>query len=725
MRNRTSGAGIAESRKSSARKCSECWHPLTTTESSSAIIRRFRRQANWSWTTALLLLFLSPQPILAQDNGDGMVSPSGMQSGSLLLRMKSGYVVATRINTDIGVNVSGMVARVAIKQAFRNDGPDWVEGVYVFPLPDNAAVDHMRMWIGERYIEGEIREKEKAKKEYEQAKAAGKKASLVEQQRANLFTSSVANIAPGETITIEVEYLEDLRYDEGRFSLRIPLTLTPRFIPGAPQPDRQGSGWSPDTDRVSDASLITPPMVTGSADHKVTLRAAINVGVALEELVSRYHPIRVSENGSNYSVALTNVGVPMDHDLELVWKPVPDASPRAMLFSETVGSEPYFLLMVLPPSDATVPTVVLARELIFIIDTSSSMHGASMEQARQSLQLALQGLRLTDRFNVIQFNSTTSSLFPASVDATNRNLDRARDYVSQLAANGGTNMRPALQMALKAATYPSHLRQLIFITDGSVGNEAELFSLIESDLGSARMFTVGIGSAPNGWFMRKSAEVGRGTYTYISALNEVNEKMTQLFRKLETPQVTNIELIWPQGVETEPYPANIADLYAGEPVVVKARMSGMPRIGDVVSVNGDSASGGWNRMMTLSDNTASHGVGALWARAKIEALLDGGRRGQDQEEVRAAVVETALEHHLVSKYTSLVAVDKTPVRPTDASLASEQVPNLLPHGQSQKAIFGFPATATNAALHRLAGTALLLLALVWIAVNRQRQTWAA
>ena len=187
----------------------------------------------------ILLLFAAlAAPATAQHLTADELTPGQVQAGSLLLRMKTGYVVATRMNTSVEARVSGLVARVAVRQEFRNDGTDWVEGVYVFPLPDSAAVDRLRMHIGERFIEGEIREKEAAKKAYETAKSEGKKASLVEQQRANLFTTSVANIAPGESIVIEIEYQETLRYDDGNFSMRIPLTFTPRYVPGQPLPDR-------------------------------------------------------------------------------------------------------------------------------------------------------------------------------------------------------------------------------------------------------------------------------------------------------------------------------------------------------------------------------------------------------------------------------------------------------------------------------------------------------
>ena len=234
----------------------------------------------------------SPQTIANGAHGD-ISSPSQMQSGSLLLKMQNGYRVATRMNTDIDVQVNGLVARVKVLQVFQNSGADWVEGVYVFPLPDEAAVDQLRMRIGERLIEGEIREKEEARKEYEQAKDNGQKASLVEQQRANLFTTSIANIGPRETISVEIEYLETVAIDAGEFSLRFPLTITPRYIPGTALADKTGSGWAADTTAVPDASHITPPMVSSSTDHKLRFSASINLGTSLEYILSRYHRIDV------------------------------------------------------------------------------------------------------------------------------------------------------------------------------------------------------------------------------------------------------------------------------------------------------------------------------------------------------------------------------------------------------------------------------------------------
>lgn len=612
-----------------------------------------------------------------------------------------GYTMAPLLNTDVNIQVNGLVARVSVMQEFENDSADWVEGTYVFPLPDTAAVDHLRMYIGDRFIEGEIREKAEARKEYEAARASGKKTSLVEQQRANLFTTAVANIAPGEKVIIEIEYLEELHYDSGVFSLRYPMTVTPRYSPG-----HASSEEAP-----PDSLPVTPPMVTATDGQRISLLASINAGMPLELIASRYHAVNVAETSGNYLVSLAGGQAPMDRDFELLWRPVASAVPRAMAFAETINGEPHYLLMVVPPQAGLVSGRVLPREMIFIIDTSGSMHGVSIQQAKEALLSALGELRPDDRFNIVEFNSITRPLFPASVMANAGNIDSASRFVRALNADGGTEMYPALDFALRTPAYDSYLRQLIFITDGAVDNEEGLFSLIDARLQGARLFTVGIGSAPNSWFMRKAAEAGRGTFTTISALHEVGEKMDRLFRKLENPQVTDIDVQWPGSVLIDSYPSVTPDLYLGEPISIRARASGPVRPGEFVRIAGNSISGAWSSELPLAVNTQSAGVGALWARARINELLDQQRRGGDAERTRADVVATALAHHLVSKYTSLVAVDKTPVRTAGDLLASKAVGNLAPQGSTTAS---FAATATNAAQMRLTGIACLVLASIML-----------
>ncbi len=645
-----------------------------------------------------------------------------VQRGSLLLRLASGgtSVDAPTLATDVQMNVSGMTARVTVQQRFRNPGSGWVEGLYVFPLPENAAVDRLRMKIGERVIEGEIREKEQARKMYEQARREGKKASLLSQQRPNIFTTAVANIAPGEEVTVEIEYQQELRYQQGEFTLRFPLVVAPRYIPGVPVAEEevksfQGSGWADNTDQVPDASRITPPVVDPAEGkiNPVTIQVRLDAGFPLARLESRYHPIEQQQDPQEvYHVRLqSGAPIPADRDFELVWTPAKGNVPHAALFAEQWDGAQYTLLMVMPPVQPAEVAQRVPREAIFVIDTSGSMQGESIQQARAALRLALQRLTPADRFNVIQFNDRPDALFSQAVPADPGNLQRALQYVDGLEAQGGTEMLSALQLALDGQDRSGMLRQVIFLTDGSVGNEEALLKTIHQRLGSSRLFTIGIGSAPNSFFMTRAAQFGRGTFTYIGDVREVRERMEQLFAKLEAPVLTDIHLTWDGAQQVEMWPQRVPDLYLGEPVVVAAKLpAGTGKVEVAGTLNGKP----WSRGIVLQGGAASPGVHLLWARRKIADLMDQKAQGRSEEEIRKAVLEVALGHRLVSRYTSLVAVDKTPVRPAGTDLAHKPVPTNLPHGWSASHVFGnLPQTATPAPLQLLLGL-LALLCGVWM-----------
>lgn len=643
--------------------------------------------------------------------------PGRLQRGSLLLKLASGGVAvdAPVLQTDVEMNISGMIARVLVRQQFRNPGTEWVEGTYLFPLPEHAAVDRMRLRIGERLIEGEIREKGAARKAYQAARRAGKKASLLSQERPNIFTTAVANIAPGETVQVEIEYQQTIAYSQGQFRLRFPLVVAPRYIPGTPVGSEtvagfEGNGWAAGTPQVPDAARITAPVVDPSEGpvNPVSMSIRLDPGMPLSRLESVYHPItRQQDEQGIYHLALRDSSVPANRDFELVWVPETGRAPQAALFNEQWQGEEYALLMLMPPVAPDTLPQAMPREVIYVIDTSGSMHGASIVQARAALKLALQRLKPADRFNVIQFNHQTSALFSQAVPATASNLRRARAYVDQLVADGGTEMLPALQRALDQQAERGVLRQVVFLTDGSVGNEQALFSLIHQKLGDSRLFTVGIGSAPNSFFMTRAARFGRGTFTYIGKVSEVGEKMAALFSKLETPRLTDIEIHWPEDQAVAMWPARIPDLYQGEPVLVALKMAGSNRS---IILTGNAAGTPWQQQVSLRGGSARSGVHQLWARRKIADLMDGLARGVAETAVRKAVLKVALTHQLVSRYTSLVAVDKTVARPADKPVKSKAVPTNLPQGWRAKKVFGsLPQTATAADFNLLLGALLLTL----------------
>jgi Ca-activated chloride channel family protein len=630
--------------------------------------------------------------------------------GTLLVRTaETAPSAAPMLKTDVDLRVTGPIARATVRQEFANPGQQWAEGVYVFPLPEDAAVDHLRMWVGNRVIEGMIRERAQAKAEYEQAKKDGKRASLVEQERPNIFTTSVANIPPGGTIAIEIEYQQPLRWDDGRYRLRFPMVVGPRYIPGA------------DTDQVPDASRITPPVIHPSQGpiNPVTLRVTLAPGAPLATLDSPYHRIRTTpRTDGTYEVELTGP-VPADRDFELVWEPVAGAAPAAVVFTEGRPDGVYALLMVTPPRAAAQRRT--PREVVLVIDNSGSMAGASIQQAKAALQLALARLGPADTFNVIRFNHTTSWLFESPQPATPDNQRAASRWVDALRAEGGTEMLAALQRALAGGESDGRLRQVVFLTDGAVGNEDALFATIRERLGDRRLFTVGIGSAPNSHFMRQAARHGRGTFTYIGSVTEVRETMEALFRKLETPALTDLTLDLPGVAGADVVPQPIPDLYIGEPVVVALRAGTLPARAVLRGRVGDTA---WEHDVPVMETSERAGVSVHWAREKIGVLLDARRAAADAD-VRKAVIALALAHHLVSPYTSLVAVDVTPARPADAALGSHAMPTNLPHGWSHEAVFGLGQGATPATLHAMLGVAALLLALTLCVLLRRNLALAA
>jgi len=648
-------------------------------------------------------------------------------AGQMLLQSEGGQpTLALTQQSKVHIKVSGMVAYVSLEQNFKNNSQQWVEGSYIFPLPDKAAVNRMRMKIGERIIEGEIKEKEQAKQIYHEAKAEGKKASMVSQQRPNMFTSKVANIGPGEIITVQLEYIETVVYDQGQFGLRFPMTITPRYIPGSPLQDSDSesggalvagaSGWALNTDQVPDASEITPfinPQTSMPQQliNPITITAELDMGMPLQAIESAYHNIVLSRKDNRYQLRLATGMVSMTQDFSLNWRPQPGSAPRAALFSEQVDGKSYALLMMVPPvksSGAENEFSVLPKEAIYIIDTSGSMDGVSIEQARQSLLFALAQLNPQDRFNVISFNSTTHSLFNSAVAASDQNIDYARRYVSGLQSGGGTDMLSALQAALRDEAEVGFVRQVMFITDGAVGNEEALFTTIHRQLGNSRLFTVGIGSAPNSHFMRKAAQFGRGSFTHIGKVAEVQEKMTILFSKLDNPIVSDIQVNWPQGVKVETYPKRLPDLYSGEPLLVAVKTTGLQ---GAVSLSGKTANKAWQEDIQLNGVQKHSGVATLWAREKIASLLDEKTTGRPEPEVRQAVLDVALTHQLVTPYTSFIAVEQVISRPSGEGLEAETVLNARAKGQAVQT-YAYPQTATGAQLSLLWGALLLLIAAI-------------
>lgn len=646
-----------------------------------------------------------------------------IKSGSLLFKTeKSGeYLEAPRLESRVDIKVSGMVARVTLYQKFENRSSEWMEGLYAFPLPEDAAVDRLKMKIGMRTIVGEIQEKEQAKRTYQAAKRSGRKASLVEQKRPNLFTNSVANIAPRESIIIEIGYLQTLDYKDGKYNLRFPMTITPRYTPQNPEHRQQEEETgSPVVPKEGEIQTVQQPSIkdTGQINNPIAINATINAGFPLEELNSSFHELVVSKEENYHYVKLKEGIVPMDRDFELSWVPKIGEEPGTALFTEEVDGETYALIMLMPPHEI-LEKQTLRKEMIFVIDTSGSMQGVSIIQAKKALLRGLESLSDKDRFNIIRFDTYTDQLFPSAVPVTERNLAAATQYVQSLVADHGTEMGSALTNALKDEAPEGFVRQVIFITDGSISNENHLFGLIKKGLRSSRLFMVGIGSAPNSYFMKKASEFGRGTSTMIGSLEQVEERMSTLFSQLEKPILSNLKLSWDSDPSIEMWPKRHTDLYAGEPMVVTAKLS---QLQGKLHVSGNTSSEAWGENFEFGKKKEQNGIATLWARKKIESLMDSVHDGVSSDKVRKDVVAVALRHSLVSKYTSLVAVDKTPSRnPATDPLAQKQIANNAP-SQKMARSASYPQTATSAPMNLIISILSLIAAALCFLALRSRKS---
>lgn len=605
-----------------------------------------------------------------------VVKPDEVRRGALLIAdpaQPGRFYEAPLVETIVDVDVRGVLLRGRARQRFANPTGATQDAVYVFPLSEGAAVDELLMLVGDRVIEGRVHEKGKAAAIFEQAKIEGRKASLVVEHRPNVFTTSVANIGPGETVEVEVGWQEVLRYDAGKVSLRVPLMVAPRYAPGGA--DDEACPSSPGAGAVPSARIS----------------AHVEPGFPVASLRSLFHEVSTTTAGRDRYVVQLDGPVPADRDFVLEWVAKPLLAPTAAVFTEKKGDEEYALVLLVPPTDVDDAPVRLPRETIFVVDTSGSMEGTSMEQARAALHVGLDTLAPGDRFDVVQFNSYASRLFDDAMPVTAQTLAQARRYVDGLRAEGGTEMLAALRIALdktrEAARADEHVRQVVFITDGAVTNEAALFAHIQEHLGQTRLFTVGIGSAPNAFFMRKAAEFGRGTFTYVGSTAEVKRKMGELFEKIESPVLSRVEIDW-RATDVEEHPRRLPDLYVGEPLVVAAKLRELPTS---IRVDGRLRGRPWAVDVELPSPVVEKGVAKLWAKRKIETLVDAEGHGAQHE---GEIVALALRHHLVSKYTSLVAVDTTPARGDAASSEGLAAPpGQLPQGGTASTLLALVGAA--------------------------------
>lgn len=654
--------------------------------------------------TALLLLLPalalaqpSPCPASAPPLSDGAIT-----QGTLVARLRAhqtaegcapGSVMPFSLkHTEVHAEISGFLASVDVTQVFGNPYAQPLEATYVFPLPEKAAVNAMDLRIGERVIRAEIRQRDQARAVYERAKANGQTAALLDQERPNVFTQSVANILPGEEIRVHLHYVERLAYASGSYTFNFPMTVGPRFIGGAPLPFRQGDGTSPDTTSVPDASRITPPVLPPDvrSGHDISLSVRVDAGLPLQALASTSHQVSIVREGAGRAQVELSPGDSIPNRTFTLTYRVADAliHPAVLVHRDPGAAEGYFLLL-LQPQLAPKDSEVVPRELYLVLDTSGSQSGLPIEKSKAIAAEVLQHLMPEDTFQVLDFDTQVKKFAPAAVPATAENVARALPYVRSFWGGGGTDIDAATHEALDPPNDPAHLRMVMFLTDGYIGNDDQVLRTLRTHLGSeSRVFSVGVGNEVNRSLIARMAEVGRGSATFVNLKRPEADVAREFESRIRGPVLTSISIDTEGLPVSELYPRQVNDLFEGQPLFVVGRYTGSGE--GILHVRGKVR--GVERTFEVPielpevapENAA---LESLWAREKIDALSLDNLSGETPERVEA-ITRTALEHHLMSKYTSFVAVDSQPRLPAGTPSAHEAVPSELPDGVSYAGTFG-------------------------------------
>ena len=583
----------------------------------------------------------------------------------------------TLTNTDVKGKISGNISRVEVTQTFQNPYDKPLEAIYVFPLPDQAAVDDMEIKIGDRVIKGDIKKREEAKEIYDRARKEGRTAGLLEQERDNIFTQSLANIKPGEQIKVTIRYTESLKFEQGDYEFVFPMVVGPRYIPGTAI-DPKGN-----TNQVPDASRINPPVLKPEtrSGNDITVSLQIDAGVPIRNLYSTSHRIDVQNNGETMQLKLAAGDNIPNKDLIVRYKISSDRTQPTILTTTTDQGSHFATYLI--PAIAYRADQIVPKDVVFLMDTSGSQSGDPIIKSRELMRRFINGLNPNDTFTIIDFSSTTRQLSRYPLQNTAANRQKAMNYIDQVDANGGTE----LMNGINAVTnFPSssngRIRSVVLITDGYIGNDNEVIAAVQKNLKSGnRLYSFGVGSSVNRYLLERVAEMGRGTSRVVRQDEPTQEVAEKFFRQINNPVLTNIQVKWEgDGAAPEIYPSNAPDLFAEQPLVLFGKKG--DRINGKLKITGIAA-GGERYEQTLDVNfekgNSNLGIAQLWGRARIKDLMNQMFGGEVKSLVDA-VTQTALNYRLLSQYTAFVAVSEEVRVNPDGGKVTVNVPVEMPQG---------------------------------------------
>lgn len=563
-------------------------------------------------------------------------------------------------HTDVRAAISGDIARVTVTQRFRNHLSSAIEAIYTFPLSEKAAVDRMHMKIGERIIVGQVKEREAARAAYDAAKQQGKTAALLDQERPNIFTQSVANVQPGDVIEVTLSYVEYLKHEADDYEFSFPMTVGPRYVPGAVLPGGAG------TTQVPDAGAISPPLAPegARAGHDIALEVLVDAAMPLGEVKSALHRVKIERPGESRAIVrLEREQEIPNRDFVLNYRVKGEGIREGVLVhrGEQGG---YFTLWLQPPAEAA-PREAVAKELVFVIDCSGSMSGFPIEKAKDTMARCIADLTGADTFNLVSFAGGMGYCFETAVPANRENKAKAQAYLANLQGGGGTEMLPAVQAALAPPYAKDRLRTVCFMTDGFIGNDMEILDAIQRRADRARVFSFGIGNGVNRFLIEGMAREGRGAAEIVTIESDAAAAVARFQKRIQRPVLTNITIDTGGLVaDLVPAPEKLPDLFAGQPLRVTGRWE-RPGSG-TITVRGETARGAFARKVDVVFPEAApehDALVSLWARGQVEALMAadwlGIQQGQPKAEIKQQIIDLGVNYSIVTQYTSFIAIEET------------------------------------------------------------------
>ncbi|MEH2438943.1 VIT domain-containing protein [Nostoc sp.] len=619
------------------------------------------------------------------------------QRSGLYLQHSSQQIAFPLKHTEVKAKIAGNISRVEVTQSFENPFTTTLEAVYIFPLPDEAAVDDMLIRIGDRTIQGSIKKRQEALAIYEQARKQGQTAGLLEQERDNIFTQSLANIKPGEQIDVIIRYSDSLKFEGGNYEFVFPMVVGPRYIPGITIEENAvggGSAIAPmtlnqDTDLVPDASRLNAPILPDGmrSRHDINVTIEINAGVEIQDINSPSHQIQIIREGQLVNAKLGGGDTIPNKDLILRYQ-VSSNNTQTTTLTQADERGGHFALYMIPAVEYH-PDEIVAKDMVFLIDSSGSQSGEPLMQCQELMRRFINGLNPDDTFSIIDFSDTTQQLSPVPLANTFQNRLLAINYINRLNAGGGTEMLGGIRTVLNLkATNPGRLRNIVLLTDGYIGNENQILAEVKQRLQpGTRLHSFGAGSSVNRFLLNRIAELGRGIARIIRHDEPVDEVVEKFFRQINNPVLANIQLQW-EGDGESPimYPSTPPDLFVEQPLVLFGRKpdahSGKLHVIGI-------AAGGRRYQQSFNLNfsqTGNPAIAQLWGRSRIKDLMNQMVSGDTKGGVEA-VIDTALTYQLLSQYTAFVAVsDDMRVNPNQ-DFISVQVPVEIPEAISHEGIF--------------------------------------